>query len=115
MNELKPSNTCEDKIDRYLEGRMSDLRRLWAAYCGGSEVDDELGSLAEYSLCFDYVAPGTFDDQAEAYFRNSGAPANFLRRSRFPEHSETNPDQNFRLAWVLVWGNFSRSRRPASP
>lgn len=30
---------------------------------------DDLGSFHEYGLCFDYVAPHTFNDQAEGYFR----------------------------------------------
>jgi hypothetical protein len=63
------NTTCESRIDDHLQGRIDDLRRLWAAYCNGDEDVADLGTLSEYGLCFDYVAPGTFTDQREGYFR----------------------------------------------
>jgi len=61
---------CETRIDQHLNGRIADLTRLWDAYRSGNEdADSDLGTMAGYGLCFDYIAPGTFDDQAEGYFR----------------------------------------------
>jgi hypothetical protein len=51
---------------------MDDLTKLWAAYCDPDNEDDyaeDLGTFHEYGLSFDYVAPNTFDDQPEGYFR----------------------------------------------
>ena len=85
MNEPSRNQSCEGRVDHHLAGRMSDLRRLWAAYCAGEEGHGELGSLADYGLCFDYVAPETFGDQSQAYFRYQlswGGPSDEFRFSR---------------------------------
>ncbi len=85
---------CEARIDAALEDCLEDLQRLWAAWQNAGEICPEcegdnpscwlcagegrlgedgdlpdLGNIYEYGLAFDYVAPGTFQDQAEAYFR----------------------------------------------
>jgi hypothetical protein len=47
----------------------------------GQHHDGE-GSIYEYGLCFDYVAPGTFNDQDEGYFRYQlswGGPSDEFR------------------------------------
>jgi hypothetical protein len=44
--------------------------------------DAEEGTLDEYGLSFDYVMPGTFDDQKEGYFRYQiswGGPSDEFR------------------------------------
>ena len=61
-------NANNESRRKWLAG-LSDLRRLWERYVSGKEQDDDLGRLAEYGLCFDYVAPNTFDGQREGYFR----------------------------------------------
>ena len=79
---MKETNTtCELRIDAHLGGRIADLTKLWDAYRSGKE-DADLGTLADYGLCFDYVAPGTFDDQPEGYFRYQlswGGPSDEFR------------------------------------
>jgi hypothetical protein len=73
---------CDLRIERHLRSRITDLRGLWATWCAGTENDNEQGSLAEYGLCFDYVAPGTFHDQREAFFRYQlswGGPSDEFR------------------------------------
>jgi hypothetical protein len=43
---------------------------------------EDLGNLYDYGLCFDYVAPGTFEDQDEGYFRYQlswGGPSDEFR------------------------------------
>lgn len=74
--------TCEERVEAHLESRMDDLRKLWENYCNGKEDDEDLGSIHEYSLCFDYVPAGTFSDQREGFFRyqlSTGGPGDEFR------------------------------------
>ena len=76
------SGTAPNRIEPHLAGRIDDLTRLWKAYCDGVESLDDLGSIFEYGLCFDYVAPDTFEDQSEGYFRYQiswGGPSDEFR------------------------------------
>lgn len=76
------SDSCQSRLGNHLQGRLGDLRRLWAAYCSGDGDAGELGTLCEYGLCFDYVPPGTFTDQREGYFRYQlswGGPSDEFR------------------------------------
>lgn len=73
---------CKDRIGAHLTNRISDLRKLWRAYCAGAEDVPDLGSLHEYGLAFDYVAAGTFKDQGAGYFRYQlswGGPSDEFR------------------------------------
>lgn len=73
MKDLK----CEQRIDAALKGRLADLEQLLNG-C----TDEEPGDMADYALCFDYVAPFTFDDQPEGYFRYQiswGGPSDEFR------------------------------------
>lgn len=68
---------CEQRIDEALKGRLDDLRRL----LDGEECE-ELGAFVHYALGFDYVAPFTFDDQPEGYWRYQiswGGPSDEFR------------------------------------
>lgn len=79
---------CEERIESHLQGRLEDLRRIWKAWCDGAEGDDE--RLCDYGLCFDYVAPNTFNDQKEAYFRYQlswGGPSDEFRFFANPDLS----------------------------
>jgi hypothetical protein len=104
--------TCESRIDKELEKTLDDLRRLWMGYtkagqecptCDGEGIDEsgnacpdcdgegridvdgnipDLGNLYEYGLSFDYVAPQTFTDQEEGFFRyqlSTGGPGDEFR------------------------------------
>jgi hypothetical protein len=78
------SNTpCELVIDQALESRLQQLKKLFKIYCEDPDAsDDELGNIFEYGLCFDYVSPGTFNDQKEGYFRyqlSTGGPGDEFR------------------------------------
>jgi hypothetical protein len=66
---MKERKNCKEMIRDSLQGTMEDLRKLWSAYCRGEEYVEDLGSIWEYGLCFDYVGPNTFRDQGEPYFR----------------------------------------------
>ena len=72
---------CSDLVEQEFQDRMTDLRRLVQCEYDGTE-DEDLGSLNEYRLCFDYVKPETFDDQIEGYFRYQlswGGPSDEFR------------------------------------
>jgi len=61
---------CRERVRAELAERMRDIRKLWKLYLKDSDASDpDLGTFTEYGLCFDYVAPGTFDDQKRGYFR----------------------------------------------
>lgn len=81
---MKQTNQkCENRIDNELKERLCDLRKLWAAETAAVEDGDpDIGRLSDYGLCFDFVAPETFDDQTEAYFRYQiswGGPSDEFR------------------------------------
>jgi len=64
--------------------RLRDLRKLFRAYQRGEEKKraNELGTFAEYGLCFEYAAPGTFRGQKEGYWRYQiswGGPSDEFR------------------------------------
>ena len=77
------SDKCANRVDKELESRMEDLTTLWNLYCEDPDASDEdLGNMYEYGLAFDYVAPGTFDNQDEGYFRYQlswGGPSDEFR------------------------------------
>ena len=81
--------TCEERIDDELEYTLETLHTLWDLFMEDSEAyDDDLGNMYEYGLCFDYVAPHTFDDQDEGYFRyqlSTGGPGDEFRFFATPE------------------------------
>ena len=61
---------CADLVAHELEKELEMLRKLWKLHCEDSDAyDDEYGNLYEYGLAFGYIAPRTFSDQDEGYFR----------------------------------------------
>ena len=61
---------CKERINKHFQGRIADLDKLFRLWqSGDDEGDEELGTFNEYGLCFDYVAPGTFNGQRRGYFR----------------------------------------------
>ena len=75
--------TCEQRVDDALQNELSNLKILWELECeGNEEYHEDLGTLNEYGLCFDYVEPGTYDEQAEGYYRyqlSYGGPSDEFR------------------------------------
>ncbi|MBI1393907.1 MAG: hypothetical protein GC152_14310 [Alphaproteobacteria bacterium] len=95
------SINCEKRIEQHMRSRMEDLQRLWIAYCKGIETLEDLGSIHEYGLCFDYVAPETFDGQKEGYFRYQiswGGPSDEFRFFANPDFSHHRIEY-----WFLDW------------
>ena len=83
---IKGTPTCSELVSQQWEDRQEDLKN------------------PEYeALCFDYVAPHTWDDQPEGYWRwqfSWGGPSDELR-GYVNEHGELH-----RLEyWYLDWGD----------
>ena len=77
------STSCAARWTPNKNARLRDLGKLLAA---SQDHDDrhahEVGTFTEYGLAFDYVVPGTFTDQKEAYWRYQiswGGPSDEFR------------------------------------
>lgn len=75
---------CKARINQALKGRIEDLEKLFRAYQEGEEerYSEDIGTFPEYGLCFDYVAPQTFQNQRRGYFRYQlswGGPSDEFR------------------------------------
>lgn len=75
--------SCSERIQEYYNDTMETLRDLWESYCRGEEYCEKHGTgIYDYGLSFDYVAPGTFEDQFNGYFRYQlswGGPSDEFR------------------------------------
>ena len=82
----KKQRTCADRVNEEWKERQEDLKN------------------PEYeALCFDYVAPHTWDDQKEGYWRwqfSWGGPSDELR-GFVNEHGELHRVEY----WFLDWGD----------
>jgi hypothetical protein len=79
---IEKQKSCAERVQDQYDNAMETLRILWKSYCKGEERHKEYGSLWEYGLSFDYVAPGTFEDQECGYFRYQlswGGPSDEFR------------------------------------
>jgi hypothetical protein len=96
MPEKQP--TCEERIDKELEERLTDLRKLWELEKEDPGASDEdLGTFNEYGLCFDYVSPNMFKGQRRGYFRYQlswGGPSDEFRFEC---------DENLRPTRISYW------------
>jgi hypothetical protein len=76
--------SCKTRWRANKDERVKDLRKLFGAYRNGCEerYSDEIGVFGEYGLGFDYVAPGTFNEQSEGFWRYQlswGGPSDEFR------------------------------------
>ena len=73
---------CEDRIDNHLQSRLEDLRSLLDCEDPDEGVED-IGTIYDYGLGFDYVEPFTYgDDQRDGYWRYQlswGGPSDEFR------------------------------------
>jgi len=107
MTETQKQETCAERVSESLESKLETLRALWELYCEDPEAyhEEEETRLDEYALCFDYVAPDTFNDQPEGYFRyqiSYGGPSEEFRiyANKDAPHSWT----IYRIEyWFLDW------------
>ena len=94
--------TCKERWAKEKNGRIKDIRKLWRLYQEGGEPDEDLGIFEEYGLCFDYVAPHTFNDQKRGYFRyqlSYGGPSDEFR---FLTEDPRNPEPEVAY-WFTDW------------
>ena len=69
--------TCKQRIEENLENRIKDLERMYY-----SDDESERDEFYNYGLSFDYVAPNTFTDQKQGFFRYQlswGGPSDEFR------------------------------------
>lgn len=89
---------CEDKVAAALQSHFEDIEKLWKLWQNDPEAyDPDLGNFNEYGLAFDYVAPETFNDQKQGYFRyqiSYGGPS---------EEFRFYTDENFRPYRIEFW------------
>ena len=94
--------SCADRIREHYLSRIEDIRTLWQAHLAGEDEIEDLGSIYDYGLSFDYVAPGTFNDQSEGYWRwqlSWGGPSDEFR---FYASSADDPCYKIEY-WFLDW------------
>ena len=93
MTDTTKRETCADKVRPAMESSREDIRELLEAAGNNDgrvtdpESDQEGCSIDEYGLAFDYVEPGTFEGQQEAYWRfqiSYGGPSEEIRYYRSP-------------------------------
>jgi hypothetical protein len=106
---LKQTN--KDKLNQQLDIRILDMRILFDAWNRQEEVT-ELGTLEEYGLDFEYIAPNTFKDQHRGYYcyrLSSGIPSDEFRFY---------VDKRFEVSkieyWYLDWFDSSSRRLTGS-
>lgn len=93
--------TCKQRWAGEKNSTIRDLKKLWKLYQKDSEASDpDLGRFTEYGLAFDYVAPGTFKDQKEGYWRyqiSYGGPS-----EEFRFYSSAPQFEPYRLTYVFM-------------
>lgn len=96
---------CEDRIDQELESTIATLDELWNLYLEDAEGYTEDGErFIDHGLAFDYVAPGTFGDQDEGYWRYQLSWGRLSDEFRF--YSSGPAWRPHRIEyWFLDWGD----------
>jgi len=79
---MTKQRTCAERVNEEWANER-DVLGFWMENGTDAERPDEgYGPFWEYGLCFDYVEPGTFEDQPEGYFRYQiswGGPSDEIR------------------------------------
>lgn len=93
--------SCKERVTKEWADRKADLVKLWETYENGKEEAEDIGSIYDYGLGFDYVAPRTFKDQRKGYFRYQfswGGPSDEIRYYIDGDHKP------YRIEyWFLDW------------
>lgn len=104
--------TCKQRWLSEKNSEIRTLRKLWTLYSSGNEDGDpDLGRFDEHGLSFDYVAPGTFNNQKRGYWRYQiswGGPSEEFRFYAEGPHQKWNSEEtfqyaNFRLTRIEYW------------
>ena len=101
--EREKDPTCKERVKESCKSRFNAIMTLYKADCEGIEYVEDLGTIHEYGLSFDYVAPGTYTGQRVGYFRYQiswGGPSEEFR-------IWTNPDLSpYKIQfWFLDWSD----------
>lgn len=107
---MEAQPTCKQRWAAEKNDRIRDMRRLLRAACEGEDsayaqrVAEDIGTIYEYGLCFDYVAPGTFNGQREGYWRYQlswGGPSDEFRFYSSGPHMDP-----YRITYTFLdWGD----------
>lgn len=93
--------SCKQRWASEKNGTIRTLKKLWRLYQKDPEAsDDDLGRFNEYGLAFDYVAPGTFDNQKEGYWRyqiSYGGPS-----EEFRFYASSHQFEPYRITYVFM-------------
>ena len=96
--------TCKQLISGKWQVTAATLANLIESDRNGEEYcEDEATSLNEYGLSFDYVAPGTFTDQDEGYWRYQmswGGPSDEIRFYSSDQRTLYRAEY-----WYMDWGD----------
>lgn len=101
--------SCADLVQVKCDSRLSALRDMFDVYTGRQPAHDDIteDSFHEYGLSFDYVAPGTFDDQDEGYWRYQiswGGPSDEIRFYASPSATKGRGWHMHRAEyWYMDW------------
>lgn len=75
---MERDKSCKERWKSKKDSTIKTLKELWKDYCEGKNEED----FYEYGLSFDYVAPETFKDENEGYWRYQiswGGPSDEFR------------------------------------
>jgi len=96
--------SCTERWEAHKNSRIASLREVFSSYQESSDED----SFPEYGLSFDYVAPGTWPDQNEAYWRYQtswGGPSDEFRfYASTPTSCCYRIEYRF-MDWYTDWGD----------
>jgi hypothetical protein len=75
--------SCRERVKGQWLGTKEDLEKLLEDWENGTEkYVEEIGTIEDYALSYDYVQPGTFKDQLVGYWRylmSAGGPQDKIR------------------------------------
>jgi hypothetical protein len=108
--------TCAQRVHAAWESRREDLEAIMN--CDDTDNGPEdIGPFHEYGLCFDYVAPHTFKDQDEGYWRyqfSHGGPSEEIRFFGESHEGNSEPDFDYAEFWFLDWFDGASVRIPCN-
>ena len=81
---MEKQPTCKERIQKELDNTLENLRKFQESGWDSANLDGDGYKIPfnEYGLSFDYVAPHTFNEQEQGYFRYQlswGGPSDEFR------------------------------------
>lgn len=76
-------NTCKERIGNKLKRRIADIKKLWQLYQKDPELSEDIGTLDEYGISFEYTTEkGKLEKGKPAFFKwllSTGGPGDEFR------------------------------------